>query len=105
LPKLDAPAPVSAVFSVPFGQLDVTFSHPIRFHAPNDVANWFVRIGNQSKTIGGISVGPAIVSIQLSPGAGDPGPNVVSYSPPPADVVSNTTKPIPAPAFADFPIT
>ncbi len=102
---LDPPVPVSAVFNLPFMQLTVAFSHPVRFHTPNATASWFLRAGNLRWTIASVSVGPLVVLIAVTPGVGDPGPNVCSYSPPPVDVVSDTARPIPAPAFSDFPVT
>lgn len=68
-----------------------------------DPTNWFVRVGGFSQNIvSALAVAPNQVLV-TSFGAGpDPGPDVVSYSPPPFDVVGPTG---PAAAFSDYPIT
>jgi hypothetical protein len=62
-------------------------------------------VGDVVRTVTNVSIlGPQVVLLTMA-AAGDPGPDVVSYSPPPFDIISDTAKPTAAPAFADFPVT
>ncbi len=102
---LDPPLPLSAVFNPPLGPVTVTFSHPILSNPALDPSNWFVRRSNNSFTFSLLkAVGGVVELTTLSPTI-NPGPDVVSYSPPPFDVLSDTARAVPAPAFADFPLT
>ena len=47
---------------------------------------------------------PTVVRLQFGGVVPDAGPDVVSFAPPPFDVLSDTAKSIPAPAFTDFPL-
>lgn len=70
---------------------------------PLDTGNWFVRVGNRSQTIfTAVASAPDLVLLTSIGSGPNPGPDVVSYSPPPFDVIG---PPGPAPAFSDFPIT
>lgn len=94
------PVPVLAQWASPRAR--VWFSTPITAGVL-DVTNWFVRVGNRSQSLfTATAIAPNYVEL-LSIGSGpDIGPDVVSYSPPPFDVVGPGG---PAAAFADFPIT
>lgn len=82
----------------------VSFSHNILDTALQR-ANWFVRRTNVLRAVDAATVQPGgDVRLQTSVGAADTGPDVVSYSPPPFDVVSDTAVQVPAEAFADFPL-
>lgn len=103
MPQLDAPIPIGAIDT--FGTIFITFNHPI-LNLPMTPAPWFVRSGNVIRTVNTVSQF-AIREVRLltTPGAADPGPDIVSYTPPPADVISDTARQIAAPPFLAFPIT
>lgn len=103
LPELDAPVPVLAETFLFPNRVFITFSTVMK-PAIVDKRSWSVRIGNQAYTIDSAEVKLFGVELMVTPGAGDPGANVVSFAPPPFDVVSAAGH-VPAPAFADFPIT
>lgn len=70
-----------------------------------DTANWTVIFGNFFQTVAlanAALVGPNIVQLDLIPGGAAPGPDRVSFAPPPFDVVGTAGGP--APAFADYPL-
>lgn len=81
----------------------MAFSVPIHATAL-DVGNWFVRHGGQAWTVTGVAGGALGVTVVLAGSVPDVGPDVVSYSPPPFDVLSAGGL-VPAPAFADYAIT
>lgn len=89
-------------------QAIVTFNHPL-LPGGLDAANWSVRSGNLRFTIATAFVPaftPTVVDLMyVLPGAADPGPDVVDYTPPPSDVISDTARQIPAPGFLNFPLT
>lgn len=74
---------------------------------PLDPANWFIRHTNQEWDVFAAAVLPGLesqVKIDTNAGPANVGPDVVSYSPPPFDVVAGPRR-VPAAAFAGFPIT
>lgn len=85
-------------------QASITFSHPLINLVGGDTGNWFIRFTGLERTITGVLVAPGGVIVTTAGVVANPGPDVVSYSPPPFDVVSDTTKPTAAPAFTDFPL-
>ena len=98
------PVPLAAHF---YGAIATVEFDRFLTSGPLDVSNWFVRYGGLSKTVNAADAEghvPGILDLYLlAGGVPNPGPDVVSYSPPPFDVVSRTG--IPAAAFADYPIT
>ena len=84
---LDPPVPVSAVFNIVGPTIDITFSCPLR-PASLEKSNWFARKNNQSWTISGGVAGGSKVRLVTSGQVMDMGPDVVSYTPPPFDVLS-----------------
>jgi hypothetical protein len=72
-----------------------------------DVPNWFVRWGGNQITLTAAAAGgfPFGARVLLTKGltVGSPGPNVVSFSPPPFDVTALVGG-APAVAFANFPL-
>lgn len=72
---------------------------------PPDLPNWNVRYLNQKPAVTDVTSLGGVVIVSLGFGPPDVGPDVVSYSPPPFDLESNTAKHLKAPAFVDFPIT
>lgn len=100
--------PIAATWVAFLTTAQVTFSHPLLLDLAGDTANWFVRVANVERTVMGVTIGAGpgnnrVDLTTLAAGA-DFGPDVVSFSPPPFDVVSDTVKPQPAPAFADLPL-
>jgi len=99
------PVPVAAALNGA-GPATVTFDQPL-VPGALDPANWFLRFNNTfiSPLVipGNPSAAGSTVSIIFFTAGPDPGPDVVSFSPPPNDVVSLATA-IPAAAFSDFPL-
>jgi len=84
----------------------VEFDQDLNVAALNTL-NWQVRVNN-------VLYRPATAAVEtfsrraarlynLIPGFGDMGPNAVSFSPPPFDVVSSESG-LPAAAFAEYPL-
>lgn len=68
-------------------------------------ANWFARFANISYQILAVqSPFPNFVRLSLQAPGPNHGPNVVSYSPPPFDVVEQAPPNTPVVAFTDFPL-
>lgn len=102
--SLDAPVPIDALWKPGPKNATVTFSHRI-VEGALDPLNWFVRFDGLRRDILTVTVAlPGTVVIRTTFTAIDAGPDIVSYSPPPLDVISNTARRIPAAAFADFPL-
>jgi len=94
------PVPILATWTSP--KCTVTFSQALT-PGPLDTGNWFVRVGGRSQTIFlAAAVAPDKAELTSIGSGANPGPDVVSYSPPPFDVTGPTGD---APAFSDFPIT
>ncbi|MBA7673280.1 hypothetical protein ES703_81474 [subsurface metagenome] len=81
----------------------ITFTDLIAAGALNN-NNWFVRHANAIHVVTGANVFEGTVVLSTVPGVADPGPDVVSFDPPPFDVISDRTG-LAALAFADFPLT
>ncbi len=101
---LDPPIPTAAVWSGFFFTAAVQFNHQLQTVVSADRANWFVRKTNLARPVVSVGISGTQVTVLTSGSITDIGPDVVSFSPPPFDVVSDTAKPTPAPAFADFPL-
>lgn len=100
MPPDPPPVPILATWTNP--NCFVTFDQVL---GPGvlDNANWFVRVGNFSRGVATATVVPPSVVRLTTVGFGpDAGPDIVSYSPPPFDVIGSGG---PAVAFADYPIT
>lgn len=69
-------------------------------------ANWFVRWDGFSRGIANVQQPPSRnIRLNLNTFAANPGPNVVSYSTPPFDIVMFFVPGTPVTAFDDFPLT
>lgn len=98
-----APVPIAAVAYIPGFRVDVTFDRPLVAGAVTPTT-WFVRHGGLDYGIFTSASSGAGVVIGLSGGTkSDPGPDVVSYSPPPFDIKSLVGG-VPAAAFTGFPL-
>lgn len=102
-PELDAPVPVQAVWQALGPFCLIYFTCDITGE-PLDAGNWFFRYGGFSYTVTAAVESSGRVRLSLSAPMLDAGPDVVSYAPPPFDVLSLGGL-VPAPAFADFPVT
>ena len=103
MPVLDPPVPTLATEFL--GNVEVTFSHNL---VPGliDPTSWSGRFTDRLFTVDSAVVTAAGVALtNMLLGAANPGPDVVSWSPPPFDLLSDTARQVPAAAFADFPIT
>lgn len=97
----DAPFPIAATLADPSGVWEVTFDRPLQPGAL-DAGNWVFRANNLAWAANtGTAVGSRVMGTSTSGGI-DVGADVVSFSPPPFDVLSMTA--VPAAAFADFPL-
>ena len=99
----DAPLPLTAVYQLSTGALQLTLSEPVQANPSLSILNWFLRIGPNRRTVTSASAVASSVLIATSPGPVDPGPQVISFSPPPFDVLS--VPGMPMLAFAGFPVT
>lgn len=97
--------PLTAVWSDAFSTATLTFSHPLVPLAGGDVGNWFVRERGDQRPVTMVTINPGNIVLLTAGAIANPGDDVVSYSPPPFDVVSDTARQIPAAAFTDFPLT
>jgi len=80
----------------------VQFSVPLVPGLKN-TANWFIRWANNQYTVTQVQVSGPYADITLAAPILSLGPNVVTYSPPPYDVISLTGL-VRAEAFTDFPL-
>jgi len=84
--------------------LIVTFNEALADDLAIDVANWTVRYNNLVWNVSAADVSTGLVHLTGSSGGADVGANVVSFAPPPHDVVTRLSG-LPVLAFADFPVT
>lgn len=101
-PQLDAPVPVSANWESLFQQIRVVFSVPL-VDMGLFTHNWTARINGHVRDIITAVVTGSTVLLGSTQGVADPGPDVVSFDPPPFDLVSEGGL-VPAPAFTDYPV-
>jgi len=99
------PVPILARYTIPVGPVTVTFNQPLRPDPALETANWFVRHNGQAPLVhAALAVADRVV-LSLGIGPGNPGPNVVSFNPPPFDVQEAAPPHEPTAAFSDFPLT
>ena len=102
MPSLDPPVPVSATFNPGPNTVFIVFDKPLVAGAI-DVNPWFVRWMNTLRlVVNALIFDSTVVLVTTTPFA-DLGPDVVSFNPPPFDVVSDFGF-VEAPAFNDFPL-
>jgi len=102
LSQLNAPVPIAARFNLIGPTVDVSFSTPLVANL-SAAGSWFVRKNNQRWSVGSAAAGQSKVQLVLSGQVMNMGPNVVTYSPPPFDVLSLGGL-VPAPAFVNYPL-
>lgn len=98
------PSPTTAIWRGGFPplKLDVFFTSPLRAGA-YPAAPWAGRYANKALAISNAVHSDNRVRLTVALAAADPGPDVISYAPPPATVTS--VPGAPAAPFANFPIT
>lgn len=96
------PLPTGAIWSSFTASIALQWSIPIVDAPVLDVANWWARINNKLQVVSAVNAVANVVTLSVTDGAVDVGPDVVSYRPPPYDVVG--TNGVPAPAFEDYPV-
>lgn len=99
-------APATAVFTAgpPDDVVTIGFTQLLAGNPTLNLGNWFVRYANFSRGVIAADDNGASVVLTLDAGASDPGADVVTFTPPPFDVLTFGTL-APVLAFADFPIT
>lgn len=97
--------PTGAVFT--FGSPDfatVTFSENLVNGGGLDVGNWFVRKAGNKMNVTSVIASDTAVTLNLTTGGANPGSDVVTFTPPPDDIVTRLSL-LPVLEFADFPMT
>lgn len=97
------PLPLAAHLGTPPIDVIVIFDRPLATVPILNIANWAVRLAGVAQFVNAAAAAGYCVSLATTPGFPDPGPDVVSYSPPPFDVVGAHT--VPVAAFTALPIT
>lgn len=97
------PQPLSATINATSGVWSVQFDSDL---VPGglDAANWTIRANDTAYDVVAASANDAQVVGASNAGDENIGADVISYSPPPFDVVESVNN-LPAAAFADFPLT
>lgn len=96
------PVPISAAINVTSGIWSVTFDSPLQPGAV-DTSNWAIRASDMDRNILSAVATGSQVGGASSVGSANEGPDIVTYSPPPFDVLNLSSQA--AIAFADFPLT
>lgn len=107
VPEAPPPVPIAATFDLAANVMTVDFDQPLQV-SPLDAPNWNARIQGFRRSTTQVFTSPAlpdnrVTARQWTIDLMDPGPDVVSYRPPPFDVLS--VPGTPAPLFLDFPVT
>ncbi len=82
----------------------VAFDEQLVDLAPSEHSTWTVRYNNFIYTATAAGISGAAITVSLTQAGADAGADVISYTPPPADVVTRLSD-LPVLAFADFPVT
>ena len=85
----------------PLVQID--FSEPLLPDASINFANWPIRWTGNAYNVTAAEVSGSTVVLEVEADIPDPGADVVSYTPPPADVITLGSG-IPVALFTDFPL-
>ena len=100
------PRPIRAYTLVLAGQrlFFVQFNEPLELVPAGDVGNWQWFWGGYLWGSNSVQIGASLVQLRPVRGAPSPGPDRISYDPPPQDVRALSDA-RPALAFTDYPIT
>jgi hypothetical protein len=99
----EPPRPVTAGTIGYASPLNIGWTIPVADGVGLDTANWFIRLNNKAPTVLSVSNVSGFTMITFAGGLASPGPDTVSYRPPPYDIA--TADGTLAPAFEGFPIT
>jgi hypothetical protein len=99
----DPPVPTSATWAGGSAPVYVFFDRALGTNPTCDTGNWFLRLGGFAQTVTGVNMAPVAVAIARTNGPANPGPDIVSYSPPPDDIVGGDGTPVAA--FSNLPVT
>lgn len=97
----EPPVPIAATFEILSGIWTCTFDKPLQ-PGVLDAGNWSLRESNQARSANAATAAGNVVSGTVAFPSADPGPPVINFAPPPADVLSLTG--LAAVAFAAFPL-
>ncbi len=96
------PVPVSANFDISLQRVAITFDSEIVTQT-FDASVWPIRAVNVTRIPTGISRPvPTVILLNTTAGPPNPGPNVVSYAPPPVGLKTPGGSPVGS--FTDFPL-
>jgi hypothetical protein len=101
LPSL--PVPIYAECLGGGAPVQVVFDQALTANPALDTGNWIIRYGGFMQIVSAAAASGTGVVISRSNGPGNAGPDVVSFAPPPDDLLSAGGSPVAA--FANFPIT
>lgn len=106
VPPIDRPEPVSASTFTLFGQrfFQVIFNQTLVSMPSADIFNWSMVLFPFFWRATGVVIFGNRVQIRAASGAPVPGPDRISYDPPPDDVRAQDDG-APALPFTDFPVT
>lgn len=102
LPLEQPPVPISATFSVITGSIVVTFDKALTPDAALDTKLWSARKNSYVRTIANAVASGSTVTMATTQGAFQPGLDVVSYAPPPFDLLGLNGRPVEA--FLNYPL-
>lgn len=88
----------------PITQLVVTFDEDLVFAPSILPSNYIIRHTDQIRTVTTGNVSGAVLTLNLTPGAADPGIDKIDYDPPPWELVTLLSD-LEVAAFADYPVT
>jgi hypothetical protein len=99
----DPPVPTSATWAGGSAPVYVFFDQALASNPAADTGNWSLRLGGFVHTVTGVNVSPVGVALQHTAGPSLPGPDTVSFDPPPFDVIGANGAPVAA--FSTLPVT
>jgi hypothetical protein len=69
-----------------------------------DTSQWEVRYNNNAYAITGVETAGTLCTVSVAVGGSDPGPDIVTFAPPPIDLVTLLSN-LPVLAFTNYPLT
>jgi len=90
--------------NAPYTELVITFGEALFPDPAVDLLNWSVRHNNTTWDVTAAAVSGSVVTLTGFAGLANPGANVVSFAPPPFDVITSLSG-LPVLPFADYPVT
>lgn len=100
---LNPAAPTLAEINDPTNDtVDIDFDANLIDNPALAVANWTVRYLGNNYTVSAAAADGIVVTLTVAVGAPDPGLDIVSFTPPPHDLISANGRPVLE--FIDFPL-